>query len=53
MDLVIAPVKPALDSIRGPAREEIRLMLTPKQLAEFEKVLAELNNPNKNRDNDN
>ena len=53
MDLVIAPVKPALDSIRERAREEIRLMLTPKQLAEFEKVLAELNNPNKNRDNDN
>ena len=53
MDLVLAPVKPALDSIRERAREEIRLMLTPKQLAEFEKVLAELNNPNKNRDNDN
>jgi hypothetical protein len=53
MDLVLAPVKPALDSIRWRAREEIRLMLTPKQLAEFEKVLAEVDNPNKNRDEDN
>jgi hypothetical protein len=53
MDIVLAPVKPALDSIRERARDEIRLMLTPTQRAEFEKVLAELNNPNKNRDEDN
>jgi hypothetical protein len=53
MDLVLAPVKPALDSIRERARDEIRLMLTPTQRAEFEKVLAEMNNPNKNRDEDN
>ena len=53
MDLVLAPVKPALDSIRERARDEIRLMLTPTQRAEFEKVLAEMNNPNKNRDDDN
>ena len=53
MDLVLAPVKPALDSIRERARDEIRMMLNPTQRAEFEKVLAELNNPNKNRDEDN
>ena len=53
MDLVLAPVKPALDSIRERARDEIRSMLTPTQRAEFEKVLAEMNNPNKNRDEDN
>ena len=53
MDLVLAPVKPALDSIRERARDEIRLMLTPTQRAEFEKVLAEMNNPNRNRDEDN
>ena len=53
MDLVLAPVKPALDSIRERAREEIRLMLTPTQRAEFEKVLAVLNNPNQHRDEDN
>ena len=53
MDIVLAPVKPALDSIKERARDEIRSMLTPTQRAEFEKVLAEMNNPNKNRDEDN
>lgn len=53
MSAVMATVQPSLDSIRARARDEIRLMLTPKQLAEFEKVLAEMNTPNKNRDDDN
>ena len=51
--LVMAPVQPALDSIKQRAREEIRLMLNPTQRAEFEKVLAEMSNNTKNRDNDN
>ena len=51
--LVMAPVQPALDSIKQRAREEIRLMLNPTQRAEFEKVLAEMSNNNKTRDNDN
>jgi hypothetical protein len=51
--LVMAPVQPALDSIKQRAREEIRLILNPTQRAEFEKVLAEMGANNKNRDNDN
>jgi riboflavin biosynthesis pyrimidine reductase len=51
--VVMAPVQPSLDSIKERARDEIKLMLTPTQRAEFEKVLAEMNDPNKNRDDDN
>jgi hypothetical protein len=51
--LVMQPVQPALDSIKLRAREEIRLMLTPAQRTEFEKVLAEANDTNKNHDDDN
>lgn len=54
MDLVMAPVRPTLDSIKERTRDEIRLILNPTQRAEFEKVLAEMNkNNNKNRDDDN
>jgi hypothetical protein len=52
-DLIMSTVRPALDSVKKRARDEIRLILTPTQLAEFEKVLAEMNNTNKTRDNDN
>lgn len=52
-DLVLAPVQPALDSIKHNAREQIRLMLTPAQREEFERVLAETNATNKTRDEDN
>jgi len=52
-ELVMAPVRPALDSIKLRARDEIRLMLNPTQRAEFEKVLAEMSDTNKTRDDDN
>jgi hypothetical protein len=52
-DLVLAPVQPALDTIKLRAREEIKLMLTPMQREEFERVLAETNATNKTRDDDN
>ena len=52
-ELVMAPVRPTLDSIKARARDEIRLMLTPAQRAEFEKVLAEMSDNNKTRDDDN
>lgn len=48
--VVMAPVQPSLDSIKLRAREEIRLMLNDTQRAEFEKVLAEMSNNNKTRD---
>ena len=51
--LVMAPVQPALDTIKFRARDEIRLMLNSTQRAEFEKVLAEMGNNNKTRDDDN
>ena len=50
---VMSPLRPALDSIKMRARDEIRLMLTPAQRIEFEKVLAEMNDTNKTRDDDN
>ena len=51
--VVMAPVQPSLDSIKLRARDEIRLMLNATQRAEFEKVLAEMSNNTKTRDNDN
>jgi Spy/CpxP family protein refolding chaperone len=48
--IIMSTVRPALDSIKLRARDEIRQMLTPVQRAEFEKVLAEMNDTNKNRD---
>lgn len=52
--LIMSTVRPALDSVKQRARDEIRLILTPTQLAEFEKVLAEMNSTNnKTRDDDN
>ena len=52
-ELIMSAVRPALDSVKQRARDEIRLILTPTQLTEFEKVLAEMNsNNNKTRDND-
>jgi hypothetical protein len=52
-DVIMSTVRPALDSSKKRARDEIRSMLTPTQLAEFEKVLAEMSDNNKNRDDDN
>ena len=54
MNLVMATVRPTLDSIRAGSRDEIRLILNPTQRAEFEKVLAEMSSSNnKTRDDDN
>ena len=54
MDLVMAAVRPTLDSIKKESRDEIRLILNPTQRAEFENVLAEMSkNNNKTRDDDN
>lgn len=39
MDVVLAPVRPALDSIRYRARGEIVRMLDDKQQAAFQKIL--------------
>ncbi|HEX6315466.1 MAG TPA: hypothetical protein VFZ73_11430 [Gemmatimonadaceae bacterium] len=53
-DIIMSAVRPALDSVKQRARDEIRAMLNPTQLAEFDKVLAEMSsNNNKNRDDDN
>ncbi len=53
-DLIMGAVRPALDSSKKRFRDEIRLMLTPTQLTEFEKVLAEMSSSNnKTRDDDN
>lgn len=51
--IIMSTVRPALDSIKLRARDEIRLMLNATQRAEFEKVLAEMSRSNKTRDDDN
>jgi hypothetical protein len=52
-DVIMSTVRPALDSAKRRARDEIRLILTATQRAEFEKVLVEMSNNNKPRDDDN
>jgi hypothetical protein len=53
-ELIMSTVRPALDSSKQRARDEIRLILNPTQRAEFEKVLAEMSsNYTKTRDDDN
>lgn len=52
-EMIMATVAPALDSSKQRARDEIRLMLNPTQLAEFEKVLDEMEKNKKSRDDDN
>jgi len=52
-DIIMSTVRPALDSIKQVSRDEIRHMLNPTQLAEFEKVLAEMGNNKPTRDDDN
>ena len=52
-EVIMSTVRPALDSVKRRARDEIRLMLTPAQRAEFEKVLADVSANTKTRDDDN
>lgn len=48
--VIMSTVTPALDSIKFRARDDIRMMLTPAQRAEFEKLLVDTNDTNKRRD---
>jgi len=52
-EVIMSTVRPALDSVKRRARDEIRLMLTPAQRTEFEKVLADVSANTKTRDDDN
>jgi hypothetical protein len=52
-DLVMATVRDQLDSVKFRARDQIRGILTDDQRREFEQILAEVNGPNKSRDDDN
>lgn len=47
MDLVEAPIRDRLDSIRSAARDQIRLILSDEQRQEFEKILRDMNQPPK------
>jgi hypothetical protein len=53
IDMTMATVRDQLDSVKARARQEIRLMLTESQRREYEKLLAEMNDPNRSRDDDN
>jgi hypothetical protein len=46
-DLVMATVRDQLDSVRQRSRDQIRQILTDEQRKEFEKIIAEVNDPNK------
>jgi hypothetical protein len=48
--IVMSTVSPTLDSIKQRAREDIRNMLTPKQRAEFKKMLEESSDNTKRQD---
>lgn len=48
--IIMATVTPALDSVKLRARDDIRMMLDEKQRAEFEKLLQETTDTNKQRD---
>ena len=52
-DMIMATVRDQLDSVKLRARQEIRLILTESQRREYEKLLAEMNDPNRSRDDDN
>jgi len=47
---VMATVRGQLDSIKLHAREQIRSMLTEEQRQEFDRLLVEMNEPNRSRD---
>ena len=47
--LVYGTIKPKLDSIRLNAREQMRSVLSAEQRAQFETILAELNDSTKRR----
>jgi hypothetical protein len=49
---VMATVRGQLDSIKLHARDQIRSMLNEQQRQEFEKLLVELGDPNRSRDDD-
>jgi hypothetical protein len=51
-ELVMSTVRDQLDSVKMRARDQIRLVLTEEQRQEFEKLLVEMNDPNKSRDQD-
>jgi hypothetical protein len=53
IDIIMAPVHDQLDSVKARARREIRGILTEAQRQEYEKLLAEMNDPNRSRDDDN
>jgi hypothetical protein len=46
--LVMAPVKPAIDSIKLNARQQIKRLLTQKQALEFEALIRELSDSTRN-----
>lgn len=52
MALVTAPVREQLDSIKLATRDQIRLILSDQQRQDFEKLLAEMNEPPKTREQD-
>jgi hypothetical protein len=42
-DILLAPIRPTLDSLKLHAREQIRQVLTPEQRQRFEALIAEMN----------
>lgn len=40
-DALMAPVRPQIDSVRADARQQIRQLLTPEQLAIYDKMQAD------------
>lgn len=47
--IVMSPIQPKIDSIKLNAREQIRLVLSPEQIREFEALITEMSDTTRQR----
>ena len=47
--IVMSPIQPKMDSIKLNAREQIRLVLSPEQIREFEALITEMSDTTRQR----
>ena len=50
--IVMSPIQPKMDSIKLNAREQIRLVLSPEQITEFEALITEMSDTTRQRRDD-
>ena len=52
IDMIMAPVRDQLDSVRSRSRDQIRLILTAEQRVRFDQIIADMNGGQRSRDKD-